>query len=66
MVMQMVNNRQYSRTTIQTVSTRSARDSPRRPSLESRDTQQTVASTVHPHVDVEGPSRSNDGHPAES
>ncbi|KAI0367229.1 hypothetical protein BV20DRAFT_950734 [Pilatotrama ljubarskyi] len=51
-----VNNRQYSRTTIQTVST--TRDSARRPSLESHDTQATGTETVHPHVDVEaaGPS----------
>ncbi|KAH9896684.1 hypothetical protein C8Q73DRAFT_642893 [Cubamyces lactineus] len=39
-----VNNRQYSRTTIQTMSTR---DSPRRPSLESRDTHATGMETIH-------------------
>ncbi|KAI0827011.1 hypothetical protein BC628DRAFT_190868 [Trametes gibbosa] len=39
-----VNNRQYSRTTIQTVSTY---ESPRRPSLESHNTQTTGVETVH-------------------
>ncbi|KAI0324493.1 hypothetical protein GY45DRAFT_1262726 [Cubamyces sp. BRFM 1775] len=46
-----VNNRQYSRTTIQTVSTR---DSPRRPSLESRDTHATGMETIHAHTDAPG------------
>ncbi|KAI9058015.1 hypothetical protein FKP32DRAFT_1606950 [Trametes sanguinea] len=46
-----VNNRQYSRTTIQTVSTRN--ESQRRPSLESHNTETTGVETVHPHA--EGP-----------
>ncbi|OJT14834.1 hypothetical protein TRAPUB_8628 [Trametes pubescens] len=58
MGLQLVNNRQYSRTTIQTMSTRDPRDphdphgSQRRPSLESHDTQTT---TTHPHIDIEAP-----------
>ncbi|KAI0635001.1 hypothetical protein C8Q77DRAFT_1053820 [Trametes polyzona] len=54
-----VNNRQHSRTTIQTTSTR---DSPRRPSLESRETHTTGAETVHAHYDAEHTASEHSAH----